>query len=306
MKKALLFLACILIFSVPGRSQSVDLKYHPVPGTAYRLESNMHTVMVQKIMGIDQEIFMDMLMVLDGEIEGVSNGIYRILYRYKKLKISTTSAMFAVEIDTDGEDNEQNNMMSILIDKPFFVFVNELGTITDVEGLESIIDGVNTLADLDSATREQYKISMTESFGRETFMNNMKQVSLPFPDKPVKLGESWTFDYSTTSSNIVLELQNMAVLKEVNRNSALVRINSTMKTPENDTINMNGNNGNIRMSGQQLSEVQIEPSTGLIIESNVSQDIKGRLLFKDSTFSEESMDIPMTMTTKINVTLTHL
>ena len=299
---ALVTLLASLTFSI--LAQEVDLRYRLKPGMAYSTETTLHTSMIQKVMGIDQEIIMDMVTGLDGKVTANHKGIYTIEYRYRHLRIATRSAMFAVDIDTDGPATPQNQMMKVLIGKPFTVEMDEQGKITSVSGLEQMISDIDTLSDVDAATREQYKASLQETFGKESFLQTMNQESVLYPGHPVKTGDSWNYRYSTTSNNIMLNLQNVATLKEASHHYALIRINSLIATPANDSISLGGNSGKISMTGTQISEVRIDPATGLIMEGNVSQDIRGRLILSDLPDSDEPMEIPMTMTSKIEVTLT--
>ncbi len=304
MKKIFVLSLLYAFFVSSAFTQQADLRYHLKPGMEFTTETSLHTSMVQKVMGIDQEIIMDMSYVLSGHVRDYNNGIYTLGYQYKKLKINTKSTMFAVEIDTEGPPSPQNNMMKVLTDKPFTVRMDERGRITDVKGIGDLISGIDTLSGIDAETRQNYKLSMEETFGRESFVQNMEQASVIYPSYPVSTGESWNYDYSTTSSNIILRIHNTATLKEITRNAILIRINSRIDTPPNDSINISGSTGHIGMSGNQISEVRLDPSTGLIIESNVSQEIHGKLILNDLPESDEPMEIPMTMTSKFNVTLT--
>ena len=304
MRTHIALLVLFASFVIKAPAQETSLMYRLSPGTAYRTATTIHTSLVQKVMGIDQEILMDMMILLEARVEDFNNGIYTIEYRYKQLKIITKSAMFAVEIDTEGPPSPQNSMMKVLIGKPFTATMDERGRILDVTGLDQIIDGVDTLSGVDDSTKEQYRLSLEESFGKTSFVQNMEQGSVIYPEKPVKPGQTWNYNYTATSSNIDLHLHNVATLKEVNRNSILIRINSLIETPANDSIVISGSPGKISMTGQQLSEVWIDPTTGLITESNVSQDINGRLILTNFPDTEEPMEIPMTMTSKLQVTLT--
>ena len=304
MKKIFVLSLLYAFFEGSAFTQQADLRYRLKPGMEFTTETSLHTSMVQKVMGIDQEIIMDMSYVLSSHVRDYNNGIYTLGYQYKKLKINTKSTMFAVEIDTEGPPSPQNNMMKVLTDKPFSVRMDERGRITDVKGIGDLISGIDTLSGIDAETRQNYKLSMEETFGRESFIQNMEQASVIYPSHPVSTGESWNYDYSTTSSNIILRIHNTATLKEITRNAILIRINSRIDTPPNDSINISGSTGHISMSGYQISEVRLDPSTGLITESNVSQEIRGKLILNDLPESDEPMEIPMTMTSKFNVTLT--
>jgi hypothetical protein len=264
---------------IPAMCQEASLKYRLKPGMSFTMESNHHTSIKEH------------------------NNIYTISYKYDRLKISTRSAMFVVEIDTKDASNQEDEMMSVLVGKPFTVEMDQYGKILSVRGLEKIFEAVDSIPDIDSLKRVQVKSSFEDSFGEEAFRRTIEQASVFYPAYPVKTGETWNYDFVTTSSNITLIMHNMATLMEAGRNSWLVRINSTIQTPLNDTLSMGGNSGIISMTGKQISEVQISPSNGLLQESNMSQDISGKLTLYDVPETEGDMEIPMKMTTKVTTTL---
>ncbi|HYW97125.1 MAG TPA: DUF6263 family protein [Bacteroidales bacterium] len=304
MKKILILVSVAAWITGLVNAQEVSLRYKLNPGTAFTSETNVHTTMVQKVMGINQEITMDMTMALIGKVTGEKDHIYSIKYRYTKLKITTTSSTYTVSIDTDGPDSPQNNMLKVLTGKSFTVYMDNRGRINDIEGLEKIFAGVDSLSDMDEETRQQYKSSLEETFSKDFFLQNFEQSSVLYPENPVKIGQSWRYNLSTTSSDVSLNLQNTATLKDVSGKMILVRVASLIDTPANDTINIGGNSGRISMTGHQISEVRINRSNGLITESNVSQKITGKLVITNLPETDEDMEIPMTMSSRINVTLT--
>ena len=299
----LIFLVFLSMAFLAARPQEANLVYKLKPGLAWTMESNMHTTMVQKVMGIDQEIMMDMLIQLEAEVISRHNNVYTISYTYDRLRISTKSAMFVVEMDTEGAPGPDNQMMSVLIGKPFTVEMDQQGRILSVTGLGKIIDATDSIPGIDSLRREQFRNSLKESFGEEAFRRSLEQSMVYYPAYPVKTGETWSYDFTTSSSNITLIMHNLATLITAGRNSYLVRINSTIQTPLNDTVNMGGNKGAISMTGRQIAEVQIASSPGLPVESNTSQDISGKLILFDVPGSDENIEVPMTMTTKVTTTV---
>ncbi len=303
MKKILILLLVPFLSGSVLNAQKTELRYRLEPGMTFTMETSFQTTMVQKVMGIDQEIMMNMQIGLLGNVKNFGNGVYTVVYQYQRLRINTTSTMFAVEIDTEGPDNPGNNMMRVLIGKPFMVKMDDRGMIRDVQGLDRIIAGIDSIGGIDENTRTSWKTSLEESFGKETFIQNMEQASVLYPEKPVATGDSWQYDFSTTSSNIELHLRNTATLIESGKNTALIRVNSNISTPENDSITLGGNRGSVTMTGNQIAEISIDPSTGLIRESNVSQDIRGNLYLEDDDQPGGMIEVPMTMTSKIQVVL---
>jgi hypothetical protein len=253
--------------------------------------------MKQIMMGIEQDIKVDMLLITDSEVKENKDGVYIIEYTYRQLKMETESALYSSVIDTENGENFESDLMKVIIGKPFFAKISTDGVVQDVYGMDRIFEDFQMDIDLDSATLADFRRSLQGSFGKESFTQTLQQLFVYYPDSGVKKDDVWTYNYESEAANMKVFLDNTVKLKNMDKKEILLQLSSKIKSLGDEMVDINGYPGNINLNGYALSELIIDPFTGLNKEAFLTQELKGNISFED-TNTRELIKIPTTILLK--------
>jgi hypothetical protein len=104
-----------------------------------------------------------------------------------------------VKYNSNINDSVKNNPAFIqynaVIREPFYIRVSSAGEITDVYGLEKIHE--NLFHALGDTLKEEDKMTIKESFGKESVKEVLQQEYQMVPSYPVEVDSSWIKSYNT-------------------------------------------------------------------------------------------------------------
>jgi hypothetical protein len=132
---------------------------------------------------------------------------------------------------------------------------------------------------------------MTQTFNDSAIRSMMQQSFNIYPDKAITPGDTWEKKFTMTSM-INMEMDNKYKLVSVNNGVAHLEVNSTITGKP-------GNNPamaqmKIEMKGTQTGTMDVEVGTGLITDSKLKQNMKGKM-------SMMGMEIPMEISSDIHI-----
>jgi hypothetical protein len=301
-----IYILAFLVFASSTTSFSqkrVNLLFKPSEGLNFQTEISSHSVILQEVMGIDQTMEMNIFMQLDSKVISEDEGIFKIQYKYSSINISSTTPVFSMELSSnENQEKAENKLLKALTGKPFFVYINKFGEISDVTGLDQIIASVGDDNSIDDNTKELFKNNLEASFGKEYFIQNMQQLFSIFPKTKIKIGAVWESSSFVESNPAGLNIRNKARLIDLSKESAIIEINSELETPDEGFKMIQGMPGKVELNGKQRIDVIVEKLSGFPVESKVSQDINGLILLKLLRGEdEELMEIPMSIKTNLSI-----
>lgn len=301
MKKSIFVVYLLVIFIFPGFSQKLILNFNPPLEARYSTEFDIQSTIQQTIMGINQTIKVNMFMIMDSHVVESESNYSLIKVQYKKFSIESSNAFVSFSIDSETKDeNPANQIFRSLIDKSFFVKFDRSGEVIEINGLDQIISDILKGIDPEDPIYEGYKKTMEESFGVNNLRQNFQQLSVAFPSYEVSTGDSWNFNLNSKTANFDVQMYNVATIKSISPDNVIIQNNSTIISSYTDSMDVQGMRGKIDMVGSSISEIHINPETGLTKSGVVTQEIKGNLII--ITKEEESeIKIPMQIYSRIRV-----
>ena len=205
-------------------------------------------------------------------------------------------------LNSDSKENRPENIIfQAMTEKSFIATFASNGSILNVKGIDKIIKDLDQQSDIDPDIKSSVQQNMKQSFGNESFKNNFQNSVVIFPDHTVREGDQWKYRLRTTDNDIELIMNNTAEVLEINKETVLLRIKSKIESPDKGFTEINGNQFKINMKGSQIGESIIDRKTGMNLESTLNQTINGMMLMKSNSGSDELMEIPMTIKTKISM-----
>jgi hypothetical protein len=290
MKKLFVSLCLLSCFITVSIHAQVRLSFNPELGATYEYRMESVQNVKQKVMG--QE--MPMETVTDGtylmEIKSKTPQEIRVQFTFQGFIFSISSPMMNIKYNsknptesTSEMDKMFEKMFSTLIGKPFTVIFAPNGSVKSVSGMGSIIENMLGAVAADGQMATQMGAQMSQQFSDEA-MKNMFHQSFnfyPYPDKAVKVGDSWNMEFTMPMDNMNFGVKTKNTLEKISANMA------TIKVAGDIDMDIEGS----KLIGTQTGTMAVDITTGLPATSDIFQNMKG-------TIKMQGMEIQMEMITK--------
>jgi len=212
-----------------------------------------------------------------------NGSVKTIKAKYERFKMSLDIAGLNIMIDSDnpvitGENKTDiseimgmmNKFFGAIKKQEFTMKVNSEGSITEVTGFDQMAASIADSLGLQGASREQMLQAFSKRFNGDAVKEQMERFLFIFPDKEVKVGDSWT---KSSSQKGLMDAKYNSVYK-------VTDIEGEMVTVEELTT-INSANPQTELAGEIKGELVIDSRTGLVV--NADQDIKANTKEKGNT-----------------------
>ncbi|MEI2739491.1 MAG: DUF6263 family protein [Chitinophagaceae bacterium] len=281
MKKLSFFLAGALIIMTATAVQSCKT-------SSKASTSKMFKFNLEKGKGYDYELVWDLDTKAGGQTSAVSvTGLYSmnitdvvdnirtITTSYKSMRMNMSVMDLELDIDSDKPEQKEtdgqigqviglmNKVVKGIIGKPFVMKVDDEGKVLEIKGFEKIfMDMVDSMG-LDENMKAQLTASLKDQFSEQTMKDQFAQVFTIFPNKEIKVGDSWEKEYST-SGRMAAKYTTTYTAKEIEGD----HVTLTAKTKI--TSSANGQ----EMDGTQTGSIIVDSKTGMMVNAEFDQNIE--------------------------------
>ncbi|MDP4091848.1 MAG: DUF6263 family protein [Bacillota bacterium] len=233
-----------------------------------------------------------------------SDGLMTLNYKFDAFKTDMEANGENQSFDSKNPD-ESNAMSSVyknLIGKGFSAKMNKLGEVSEVTGIDSLLDSIMNSVDTKGnseakATIDQLKESLKSSFGDKAIISSIQQSSKVFPKGDVKVGDSWETTYSLNSI-IAIDITTKYTLDKVDGDTAYVSLKSDYKTNPSKSMDLMGMKMKPDLSGSMTGNIKINIKNGFISSGDMKQELSGKMTVDAGTAG--TMEMPMKITTTID------
>ncbi len=212
-----------------------------------------------------------------------NGSVKTIKTKYERFKMSLDVAGLNIMIDSDnpvspGRDKTEvseimgmmNKFFGAIKKQEFIMKVNSEGSIIEITGFDQMAASIADSLGLQGASREQMLQAFSKRFNGDAVKEQMERFLFIFPDKEVKVGDSWT---KNSTQKGIFDAKYSSVYK-------VTDIEGEMVTVEEFTTLESGNQHS-PLNGEIKGELIIDSRTGLIV--NADQDIKANTKEKGNT-----------------------
>lgn len=244
-----------------------------------------------------------------------SEGNLTLSYKYDKIKldIDTNGAKNTIDTSSSDQSNTESAMYKSIIGKGFTTKVTKLGEVTEVNGIETLIDSmiesVYSSDDEDmKAYADEVKENLTSSFGEKSIKSLIQQATKIFPDKNVKVGTSWEIP-TTVNSVVEIDTKTIYKLEKVKDNIAYISVKSEYKTDSSKPSDYMGMEMTTDITGIMSGTIKVDTRDCLISEGELTQTTKGSMSLKAPETEggqSETVQIPVDTLSKINYSTTKM
>lgn len=292
-------LLTLLLFVSSSWTEAVKLEYKFKVGEEYTMDQITNQTMKQTIMGSEQagENHYSGSMIL--KIVSLTSTGARIETQFLSLKNTSKNLMGETIMDSEGtEDNVQNKVFKAMMKKPFHITMTRLGKVEKVEGADNLWSDMGNLG-IDQTTLAALKQSLGQMLGENSLKSSFEQALIVYPDKKVKVGETWTSQNGFPMDFPIL-VDNTWTLAEATSSSALVNANGVFTTTDKTkTISLPGGfKATVDLTGTQNLKASVNVKSGWPNNLNINSELKGKMILLAGGMLPQDMEVPMEIKTE--------
>ncbi len=281
---AILLLSSVFSFYSCSNSDaaggSKELKFNLEKGKTYDFEIVLD--MDQEVMGQKNKIVFIAAYAI--KVTDDDGKIKSIVGEYKDFKMKMN--MMGQEINIDGakkpvqlnDSSIQGDPMAMLsnafsgiIGKQFNLKVDEKGNILEVTGFDELVNGMITAMNLSEEKKMMVKASLKDQFNADKIKESFAPMFNIYPDKEIKIGDSWERSYNLTSGTTT-RYSTQYTVKSFNGDNVLLDANTKID-PVSDS-STSGITGNMQMSGTQSGIMTVNTKSGLVVDAELTQNLE--------------------------------
>ncbi len=234
----------------------------------------MKMKMNMDLTGQTMDMNMSMLGNVDFEVKANSPAEKELSMEYTRMKMSVDIKMPGMPSNSINDENLGNK----LIGKKVVLKLNDKNEITETTGFDEIISDSNT----DPQTRKQ----MEQLFSKEQINSMFGAMFQLYPDKPVKVGDTWQRETELTIAGMTMMMQ--MEYKLVNVKNGIASINMDGKLKGKGKMSQQGIDMEMEIKGGQKGNINIGLEDGYQRDSKFTMDMSG-------TIDVIGKKVPMTM-----------
>jgi hypothetical protein len=277
-----------------GSGDKVQLEMNLKPGLVYKMLTKTVQEVEQKVMGISTKTSSSTEMYIKNEVTAVDEqGVAAVKATYERVKTETENSMMGKQTFDSKSAPENVPMESrsymAMIGRSIYFKVDKRGTVTEVSGIDSLFDAIlSAVTDGQGGLEmETMKQTLKMTFGDEGMKSMMQSSSLQFPDVLVAEGDTWGKQIGSMA-NIPLNIDVTYKVDHIDGEKVVLSFDGKITSDKDKAMDLGLMQMQMDMSGDYEGTSELDRSTGLIIKTEVKQNMSG-------TMGAMGMNFPMTM-----------
>ncbi|MBK7098716.1 MAG: hypothetical protein IPH58_10605 [Sphingobacteriales bacterium] len=271
MRKKLLLLFWPLFLIMVLQAQSYKLSFNPGNNDKFDMKSEVKIKIVQSMMGQEMEIKMNSNIDNLYEITNGSGDNKEVKIKYNKLKTGMEMIGQTITMDSDSPDkaDPKNKIYIILKESEITALVKPNGDIVELKGVDELAKKFENFSEAELQGAKNY-------IEKNAIKSSFEQSFKWYPEKEVKVGDSWT-TVTTISSPYELKSNNNYTLKKVDNSIGFLTVKSDVTTDGSKKMESNGMEMEINLTGKNEGEMQVDMKSGMPVSSNIVQNLSGKM-----------------------------
>lgn len=283
----------------------VQLKLKLEKGACYVFHHTSDQDITQTIQGKKQEIQQTMLFEYEMLVQDIDKeNNYIIKNSYTKVAFSQDGPMGTIEYDSTKPSKTVHPVakgFAGLVNQSFIIKMNKEGKVVDVIGVDKMLDSILKKMEFPTeAARKMTEKTMKKQFGEDALKEQMENMFLNYPEKPVGPGDKWTRSISLTRG-FPMNIENAYSLKKFEGDTAFINIRSTIRPNRNsEGMKMGNMTMKYNIQGVQTGTMEINRITGLTTSSTLEQKMTGKIEINGK--GAQNMSFPITIVSEVSLT----
>ncbi len=303
--KKVQILALLWVVSIACFAQKSTLKLNLKQGQEYLQKQDSKINIEQNLNGMTINIVMNIYGVMSYNVDKDNGDSYDLSVKYKSLKMSMQMPQGSMEFSSDKVDTNDvfSTILGEMVGKTFYITMLRNGKIKEVRNTDILFSSIyDKLPNAPETQVAQVKKQLQDAYGGDALKGNLEMVTSIFPDRPVKIGDTWNVTTNMKSGFSALMNSTYKYLEE-GSDFYLIGGDSSIKTEDTDTyVENNGMQMKYNLTGNLVSKIKIDKSSGWIVEAKIDQELKGNTEIKGNAQMPNGMSIPMVMKNDMTIT----
>ena len=268
-----LLVAAFSFLSCNNKEDTYTLKMRLAPGDKFKQSMDTDMEVAVNAMGQDVSTKMKMLCELSFEVTGDTGNLKKLSFTYDDFKMRMKMANVPEEVNMDSIMDKSTEGIK---GQTITIMLNEKNEIVEVNGIENII----------ATSDMQARAQMEKMFSKDQLNSMMGMMFQMYPNKPVKVGETWENEIETSVADIKMKVKGKYTLKSVKDGVASVEMKGTYTGK--GTLSQGGTSIDVDMDGNQEGIINIGLADGYLKDADYKMDVKAEM----NTMGQK---MPMTM-----------
>lgn len=268
MKKSSIF--ALFFLSIITFAQTYNISLNLKKGDTYYTLTDMKMDMLQKVMGQEVPMKMNMLIGLSFSLLDSQKDVYNLQAKYSYIGTSVSmmgqNYMMASDADVSIPPNK---LMAAMVNVPFTMKVKSNGDVLEVIGYEKVIEAMKNALPNSPST-----IEFEKSYTKETISQNFKATFFAIPQKPVKIGDTWNAVYVTKNNDIDISNNMICKLEAVDGDVYKISYTGDLIAKEGATMEKQGMKMNVKkMDGKMSGTLLLDKKSSWVKSSDNVGDL---------------------------------
>ncbi|MFC3561028.1 DUF6263 family protein [Pedobacter jamesrossensis] len=272
--KLLISFICFSVSLSAFAQKTYLLKQDYPVGKKYDYSINSDQIITQKLGGKDLSYIQNVATNYSFDVTEAKGMDKRIMVTYKRITIKSVGMGNELILDSEKEEADKQNPFAGLKNSNFNMVLSPNGTIKSVSGIETMVDNMAAKISTDTAQLKQIKLSLSKQFNTEVIRQTLESSMRIYPDKAVKVGESWVIN-SKIKITMPIESITTYTLKEIKDGVATLSIKASLIS-KGDFDSM-GNKMQTDLKGMNIGDAQVDIKTGLILSCHTRVELYGKM-----------------------------
>lgn len=193
---------------------------------------------------------------------------------YNRIYMKSVGMGNTMVMDSNDPDTSKLNSFRGLKGAEFSMVMTPNGSIKSIVGIDRMLNNLVAKMNVDSLTATRIKASLSQQFSIEGMKQTMESSLKIYPDKPVKIGDSWTVD---TKMQLTMPIETLTkyTLTDVKDGIAYLKVSGTLLSK--GTFESMGNKIDTDLSGTNNGDAELNIESGLILNSHLRIELAGKM-----------------------------
>lgn len=299
--KKLFALLLIVGLSMSAFAQKETLRYNLKNGETYSMNAKAKMLMKQDMGFTKMEMGMDMDISYSFLVKGKSGEIYDLEIKYTRMvmEMNTPQGKMTIDASNPNASDPTSQVLKGFLDSPFMVKMDTRGQILEVNGLDEMMNNILKNMNLPASQKEVLAAQLSQSYGQESFKQNMSNNMPVFPENAVSPGETWETTLKLNTQFFPIDIKATYTYKGVENGAWLIdgKADMAMKGSQN----ANGMDIEYDLTSDMVYNQKLDKSTGWPKDTNAKMNMKGEFKVPASNELPNGMTIPMEMTMEMTM-----
>ncbi|MDP8256313.1 MAG: DUF6263 family protein [Candidatus Alcyoniella australis] len=297
MKRALLCIAAALALASLfgcGFKPSLDLEQGSEYLVEQTSEQHVNQAMGGRPQNVDSTISLSYLFSVE-QIRPDKDAVVKVLYQ--RVQVQQVGAAGSLTYDSDNSNGLVDPQMAAyatLAGHSFSMVLQPGGEVAEVFGMEQLIaDMARKMSLPPEVDRLRVEQALARQYGGQAMRESLNPLMQIYPQGAIEPGDSWsrTFD---VGGNTPMKIHNTWTLVQRSNGVSQIELSSQI-TPDTSEVElpMSGARLSYELEGTQGGSLQMQESSGLVIYSQLSQQISGTVTLRGRPGEPDSLQWPI-------------